>query len=126
MARRFCNALGEDIDRESVVVTAESLIDNPDGVIYITDGACAGALIFPYFFNQYRRQAQELFWWVDEDQRGRGAASNLLHALERWAKTHGANRLQMVSMAALDGKKVEKIYRSKGYRAFENTFLKDL
>lgn len=124
MGRAFCEALGEDCDTGTMQATAVNLIDNPMGVMLVEDGGMAGALCYPHFFNASRLIAQELFWWVEPGARGRGVGVKLLHDLEQWALNMGAERLLMVSMASLPN--VGVLYERKGYRAFEQTWIKEL
>ena len=86
----------------------------------------AAALAYPAYFNAGHIQAQELFWWVDEEARSSGAGRALLEALEGWARAVGAHSLTMISLAALDGERVAKLYERAGYRRSELTFIKRL
>lgn len=122
MGRAFCAHLGEAGDDHSMVLTAKSLIDSEDSILLMDDGAMAAALVYPHFFNTDVKIAQELFWWVDEDRRGTGVAIRLLNGLEDWARGAGAKSLTMISM----GGGVGEIYKRRGYRPFEETYVREL
>jgi GNAT superfamily N-acetyltransferase len=123
MGAEFTDALGVIYDPESALKTAKWLMDADDGVLLIDEGAMAGALIYPHFFNQGRKIAQELFWWVSEPYRGNGVAMQLLRGLEDWAKNNGASALHMVAMNELGN--VGQIYERRGYKPLEQTYMKE-
>ena len=124
MGKEFVSVIGEISDDESIENTLIMLMDSPDGILLIDKGAMAGAFIYPHFFNVQTMIAQELFWWVNELQRGTGVAMKLMHGLEDWARDKGAKTLIMTAMSGLGD--VGKIYESKGYTPRENTYFKDL
>jgi GNAT superfamily N-acetyltransferase len=123
MGRAFCAAISEGCERESIVETLEMLIDEDFGVLLYDEGAMVGGLLVPHFFDKSRLMATELFWWVDEEVRGNGVGVKLLNGLESWARAHGAERLSMMSMTALD-KGVGKIYERHGFKHFESHYVK--
>lgn len=94
----------------------------------LTDGkgGMIGFVIFPLFMNASYFVAQELFWWVDEDQRKSGLGIELLSKAEELSKEYGANQMIMLSLKKLDGDRVSKLYKSRGYQERENTFMRAL
>ena len=126
MSKLFVEALGETPNRESIVSTLENLIESDDGVVLITEGGMVGALCYPKFFNTDSVLAQEMFWWVDEKHRGNGIAGGLLTGLEEWARGKSADELIMIAVDRLEGGKVGKIYRKRGYKPFERSYSKEL
>jgi len=99
-----------------------------DGNTLLTDGngAMLGFVVFPMFMNRGTLIAQELFWWVDEDKRKSGVGLKLLRAAEKHAKELGAKAMMMLSIADLDGDKVNKLYKAKGYKPQEQSFMRVL
>lgn len=129
MGARFHEASGfieMPFDAASLEGTLRSLIESEDGVVLIGDGGMAGVLVYPCYFNHTQRQAQELFWWVDQDKRSTGLGRALLEGVEAWAKERGASTLTMICLDALDGERVSSLYRRAGYRPSERNFLKRL
>jgi GNAT superfamily N-acetyltransferase len=86
----------------------------------------AAAVLFPSFFDGQTLLAQELFWWVAPEHRGSGVALELLDAMEQAARRAGAKALLMLCIDRLDGNKVAGIYKRRGYRAAERTFMRKL
>ena len=125
MAREFAKAAGEDMERERVVSTMENLMDSEDGIVLYDEGAMLAAMIFESPFSG-KRVCQELFWWVDEDRRQSGVGAELLEGLESWAGFNGAERLIMVALQQLTPRKLGKIYRARGFKPLEHSYVKDL
>jgi GNAT superfamily N-acetyltransferase len=88
--------------------------------------AMAAAVLFPSFFDGQTILAQELFWWVGPEHRKSGVAIELLAALEKTAKALGAKAILMLAIDALDGERVASIYKRRGYRPAERTFMRKL
>ena len=129
MSESFFNASGyaelttfDESDSES---TLNNLIEK--GWL-LTDGnhAMLGFVVFPMFMNSSTIIAQELFWWVDEEARKTGAGIKILSKAEKLAKEHGAKALMMLSLNDLNGKKVNKLYESLGYKQKEQTYMRVL
>jgi len=81
--------------------------------------------VTPCFFSEVV-QAVEIVWYVDPDHRGSRKAMEMLDLYEEWAKEHGAVCTNLINLNVLKGDKVAKIYKRKGYRLVENTFVKEL
>lgn len=124
MGAAFADSLGEHYDLDSIEQTAINLMESDIGVLLIDDHAIAGALVVPNFFDNDRLIASELFWWVDKEARGNGTGTRLLNGLESWAKSVGAERLNMIAMYSL--KDIEKLYERAGYRKFETSYVRNL
>lgn len=128
MGREFATAIGEAYDRESIVQTCEWLMDDAECTLKVYENGAvhgmAGAVIVPMFIDRKRKQATELFWWVDADHRRGGAGAQLLNGLESWAFEAGADRLSMMAMQVLDSG-VGELYERFGYEVTETTYLKE-
>jgi len=130
MGQQFCAALDESFDRDSVIAHIEALVESPMATAFVAEqsgsvfGMVSGVCL-PNYFDNSRLIATELWWWVDTDHRSKGVGVNLLHALESWAKSIGAERLSMMAMEGLGRNAVECMYLKSGYRRFETTYLKE-
>lgn len=100
-----------------------------NGVILVVEGedglvGATGALLHPHYFNSAHITGQELFWWIDPDHRGRG--KELLNALEQWVSDQGAHSFSMIALEALEPERVGLIYRRRGYRPTERSYLRGI
>lgn len=86
----------------------------------------AGATVFKSFFDHQTLMAQELFWWVGEEHRRSGVAVQLLDAVESAARRMGAKVLLMLCIDRLDGERVSRIYKRRGYEPAEHMFMRRL
>lgn len=68
--------------------------------------------------------ANECFWFVSPESRGRGF--ELLLAYEEEARRRGAKRCSMIHLLSLQPEKLAEIYKKRGYRAIETSYLKEL
>ena len=68
--------------------------------------------------------ANECFWFVKPEARGRGFA--LLLAYEEEAKRRGAVRCSMVHLKSLQPERLGSIYEKRGYIPTETAYLKTL
>ena len=117
-----------DVDIDTLYKSVENLIEN--GILKVSENGaicgCAGALVFPHYWNEEEIIAQELFWWVDEISRHGTAAIRLLNAMEQSAKAKGARSRVMLALESLTPDVVESVYRKRGYVPQERAFIKDL
>lgn len=100
-------------DQAAIIVAGE---DDPVG--------CIGLLITPLFFAPDTMVCNEMFWWVDPDQRGCGL--DLVEAGERWAKRSGADIIAMSAIMAMDGDRIARLYERRGMVRAETTYMKGL
>lgn len=135
MGRRFFDASSygdvSSYDPESTCRAFLKLMESDSACLLVAeqDGEIIGfcsAIAYPHFFNESDVNAQELFWWVDEQHRKSGAGKAMLQALEAWAASVGAKSLMMLSLASLAPEKVAQMYLVAGYRPAEQTFIKGL
>lgn len=82
------------------------------------------AVLSPVYFNHTHMSGEELFWWVSQDA-PQMTGIRLLAALEDEAKSRGCQTFQMKSLARLGGERMVSLYRRMGYRAAEQSFLKE-
>lgn len=90
------------------------------------DGAIAGAFgaIVSDDLNDGTLVANECFWFVIPESRGRGF--ELLIAYEEEARRRGAKRCSMIHLANLQPEKLAHIYEKRGYREVETSYSKEL
>jgi len=72
-----------------------------------------------------RTLAEETFWFVDPEHRGRDGL-RLFVAAEEWARDVGAHSMTMSCMQELNPEKLEKFYTSHEYRKLQTMYIKDL
>lgn len=100
--------------------TLRNLIAGPDGVVLMTGkGSATGALLYPAWFNASHRTGTELFWWAPA-----GDGLELFDALEAWARDNGAHSFSMAALEALRPAAVGALYRRRGYRPVEHSYVR--
>lgn len=129
MGELFFNASGySDITTFDIETTKVILNELIKGGTLLTDGkySMLGFVVFPVFMNANTQISQELFWWVDESERGSGVGVEILKEAERISKEQGASVMAMLSLEDLNGEKVGKLYESLGYTRKEQTYMRSL
>jgi len=117
-------AIGK-MDYDSMEHTFKVLIDEN---ILLTDGKSGmlGILVYKLFYNHSIKVAQEIFWWVDEDKRGKGFGLELLKEAEKKVKEMGAKALFMLKVKGLGDERLDALYKALGYIEQETTYRRDL
>lgn len=119
-ARMFhAQSIWSDVEfcEQSTRQTMTGLIENEDGILYLTDSGFIGGVCAPLLFNKSVRIAYEMFWFAGKNGR------ELIQAFEDWAAEKAAFPL----MVCLEDERVEtvaKIYRRRGYTPSERYFVK--
>ena len=117
-----------EMDEASVAGLATGLIENDVFYVAERDGELVGMIglmIAPFLFNQNRKFAVEIVWWVAPDARGSRIAGQLLAVVEQPCRDAGADRIQMVHMPN-SPPQAAALYRHAGYAESEISFTKDL
>ncbi len=114
-------------DRDSVRSTMTHLMDS--GVLLVGESegivvGMVGAMIYPFYFNNSHITGQELFWWVNEDQRKSGVGKKLLSGLEDKAKSMGVDSFSMVALEKMNPEIMDRVYKMSGYFSAEHTYYK--
>lgn len=109
-----------------MATTAERLIMQEDGVIFVSEDRGGGliGMIGLLLFTHHLSGALtcgEVMWYVLPDHRGHGV--RLLLRAEDWAREHGAVTIQMIQPVGTD---VDAIYQAMGYDAIEVAWHKPL
>lgn len=123
MGREFAKSIGREIDREVFIPALERMIEDDNSLLGITEGGTVAGVLYPSFIDG-QITAQELWWWVDKDQRQNGVGKILMDTFEAWAKSHGATILLATSTHALKPRIVGKIYAKRGYAPQEHVHIK--
>jgi len=120
------------VNVEKAEATFWNSIERDDVLLLIveSEGQVVGlflAMLAPAFFTD-QLLGVELMWYVLPEYRGKlgDTPIRVLDEYEKWAKAGGATMINMVNIDLLNGEKVAKIYKSKGYRLAENTFVKEI
>lgn len=78
-------------------------------------GTC-GVICSPHWFNMEHKQAQELWWYIKPEYRGRSRGSiQLFRFLEQWPKENGCKTLVVASTATLGVDKLGEFYEKRGF-----------
>lgn len=134
MGQKFYNLAGwSDVapwNAVSVMGTLERMTGSQEAVLLVIEnetGVCGmvGAVIYPFYCNNAYLMAQEMFFWVEPGARGNDAAE-LFDKLEEDAKAKGARIMIMISVEGLRASALARLYRRRGYKAAENSFIKAL
>ena len=86
----------------------------------------AGALFYSMYFSPSSTVAQELWWWLTPEARGKGAGQALYNMLESWATAKGATALFMVALEDENAEKMGQIYIRKGFCLMERTYVREV
>lgn len=98
-----------------------------EGVVFIAEaggpplGMLGATIAEPWFGPQ--KFVLELFWWVEAFARGTGAGLALLDAIEAWWPSR-ATALLMLRTPNLKPEAMDRLYRMRGYRPWEQMYLK--
>ncbi len=119
------------IDEPATRALIERLVSSDDAAIFVVEsgGDPFGMLAivsYEYYFNPEFTMSQELFWWVDEEHRNSGCASEMLSAAESWSRSRGVRAMQMISLDESDGDAVSAMYVRRGYVPLERSYVKEI
>lgn len=106
-------------NESDVTQLLETLIENEDGIIFVSEKGMIGGYVSGHPFNQSARMFVELFWRAKD---GQGKA--LLNAAEKAAEACGARKSIMVAMDGMD--RTKRLYGALGYSPVEAQFMKEL
>ena len=134
MGERFHGEAGwQDIAAYSVSDCSQSLgqmIEGDIGIVLVAEDegrivGIAGGLIFPLYFNHAHKSGQELFLYVEPGRRD-GTGAKLLQALELSAKQMGCQSWAMIALDKVNPQATGRLYRRRGYRAAEHSWIRRL
>lgn len=108
-------------DGDSVAQTLAHLIDNPDGILLVSEKGIIGGICHPHPFNLAIKSGQELFWYSEGDD-----GLQLLEACEAKARALGCHFWTMICEETMRPQAVGALYRRRGYRLLEHSYMKEL
>ncbi len=131
MGRKFFDLAGwpeiAEWDVGSVIDLLERLIAAPAGFLFVVDDGevrgMAGGMVVPFCYNTAVLVGHEQFFWVEPEARGRDSIA-LFDALENAARDRGARGFSMFNIEGLKSDALARLYRRRGYKVKENTFMK--
>ena len=121
----ICEYVCEDTEK-----TLRYLVEDNNGILLVAErdgeivGMCGG-LAHPIYFNHAHKSGQELFWWVKPDCRG-GVGKALFDAMEDEARRLGCTSWAMTALDKVQPELTGRLYRRRGYRASEHSYIKRL
>lgn len=118
-----------EYSREDTAKTLKYLVEDDNGILLVADtgeivGMCGG-LAHPVYFNHSHKSGQELFWWMKPGLRD-GTGRLLLEAMEDEARRIGCTSWSMIALDKVNPELTGRIYRRRGYRASEHSYIKRL
>lgn len=119
-----------DYSEADCAETLARMIDDENGILLVAerDGAIVGmcgGVAFPLYFNASHKSGQELFWWMKPGLRD-GAGRILLDAMEAEARRIGCVSWAMIALDKVSPETTGRLYRRRGYRASEHSYIKRL
>lgn len=115
-------------DVNGLLEIAEAMIAREDATILLLEtdtgivGMFAGQVYQHLMFG--RTFATEIAWWINPEHRRGRAALVMLKTFEAWAKSKGAEAIEMVAPAgAVD---VERLYENLRFSKLETHYRRDL
>jgi GNAT superfamily N-acetyltransferase len=108
---------------EALTQHFSQIMASPDAVFFVLGdpGDAFGMLAAVHGRSQHSglQTAAELFWWVSPARRRFWSGPLLYRAYVEWAKSVGAERIQMTSPS----KKVSALYRRLGFQKLEEVYI---
>ena len=116
-------------DRDGMAATLHGMFANPRAGVWLAlrdevPVGLAGALCYPLYFNPTCEVVQELFWWLEPEARGCGAAEMLFQNVQNWAKDMGAVAVFMIALDDARVDKMDRFYKRAGFQPMERTYMK--
>lgn len=126
MAMKFAEASNyfEFVDKDKIQAYILALIkaDNAKSIVFLyEDKGMLAAAASDFLFGNIK-QAAELAWWVNPEERKSDVGKALMKAFEYWAYRIGA---KIKVMSCLD-KSVAKYYEKNGYKLYERAYFKEV
>ncbi|MEB1529892.1 N-acetyltransferase family protein [Xanthomonas sp. WHRI 7945] len=84
-----------------------------------------GAIVAPFMFNQNRRAAYEVVWWVEPGVQRSGLGRSLLRAADEAAAALGASGMEMLTLDT-SPPQAAALLASEGYRPAQTSHFKRL
>ncbi len=117
---------------ESWAAWIDGCVERPDATCCVAeaeDGSAVGfctAVLSAAFWNPSVRFVQETALWVDPAARGKGYGSQLLSAVEEWARKQGVHLAAAGASQGCQPKAMRRMLERAGYVLEERMYLKRL
>jgi hypothetical protein len=108
-----------------------SLIENDEGLLLVSEtgdveeprhlSGMLGMMVYEHPLS-HERVANEVFWWVNPEDRGRSDSVRLLRQGEQWAK----EQLASLVYAGAPNQKVGSVFERLGYMPLEVQYVKPI
>ena len=118
---------GLSFDRATLTQSMTNIVRNNICLVHENAGRVAGVIagfITPSLFDSEEYLAQEIIWFMTADARKGSGGADLLEAFEAACVDAGANHVMMIHLADVNGRVMERFYRTHGYRLIEQHFTK--
>lgn len=116
--------------REDTAKTLAFMVNDDNGILLVAErdgeivGMCGG-LAHPVYFNHAHKSGQELFWWMKPGLRD-GTGREMLDRMEETAREIGCISWSMIALDKVNPELTGRLYRRRGYRASEHSYIKRL
>lgn len=110
--------------------TLAAMVDNDSMVLLVLENVAgdvvgmAGGVSAPCYFNHALTLGQELFFWINPEERGGGMTFK--KALEQHAREIGCDAWMMIALDNIRPDATGALYKRAGYRPAERNWIKRL
>lgn len=117
------------LDEEGLLTFLESALERDDLKLFVAkeeDHDPVGALciaLTPLWFSWNKLGAAEVFWWVEEDSRGKGIGGQLFSHFEKWAADNDVDHIMSSAIGTTEDH-IPKFYQNRGFKQIQANWLK--
>ena len=117
-------AYGFSFDEDVLKAVIKGHCEAGSGLVMVEDGKIVGTIAgnFVQFPTSSFKVFQEVIWYVLPEYRRHGL--KLFKETENYCKSIGVQAIVMGNMANLNSEKMDKFYKSQGYKVMEVQWLK--
>lgn len=116
-----------EFDAQTILNTMIEYIDNHVAFSAFKDGefiGCIAGVVTGMMFNHHIKTFIECAWYVAKEHRGCGAL--LLDRVEQYCLENEVQKIIIGNTGLVDIDVMQKFYEKRGYRLFENHYIKGL
>ena len=115
-------------DEDSALALIEAMTES--GVLLVAEHegvlvGCVGLMVVPFLFDQSKKVAAEVLWYVTPEAQGAGLGKALLAAVEPACRDSGAVAIQMIHLES-SPPQAGALYERAGYALKEHSYMKGL
>lgn len=107
-------------DQDAFARMLRFLIENPAGLILVSETGMIGGMIAPVYFNPAKMMMEEAFWW------SKGGGMELLDAFCRESRLMGADFVMLSTLENEHSQRIGDRLAKDGFNPFERRYMKDL